>query len=109
MIETPALDVRTLAIIEWIWGVALRLVGWVVVPIVLALVSRLSRAAWRIERYFSRTRAAAVGIVQNTAHIPALDDTIAAAGPILGVAASIDADCDAIANLLLARAKAGSV
>jgi len=107
MIDTPAVDPATLSAVEWIWGVTLVIIVVAVVPIVLALVYRLIGASWRIERYLSKTLAAAAGIAENTSNIKALTDTIAVAGPILEVAASIDSHCSAIENLLISRATAG--
>jgi len=93
--------------VEWIWGVALAIVVFVIVPVLLALVYRLIAAAWRIERYFAHTLKAARGVAGNTVSIPALDDTIAVAVTILDVAQSIDQHCAGIENLLLSRAAAG--
>lgn len=85
-----------------IWIVTLVLIV-LITPLVLYLCWRLVRAARNIDRLFRVTYAAAGGIVENTSHVTALEDTIAVAGGMLETAASLDAHAAAIEGLLLSR------
>lgn len=66
-----------------LWWVALGLTVLVIVPLAVTLLARAFRAARSIRRFTAETLQAARGIAGHTAAIPALEDTVAAAGPIL--------------------------
>lgn len=92
---------------EVIWIVTLAIVVLVVTPLVLYLCWRLVRAARNIERHFAITLQAAAGVVENTAAVPALEDTIAVASRMLETAVSIDETSAAIEKLLVTRLETG--
>lgn len=66
-----------------LWWIALALTVLLIVPLAVTLLARAYRAARSIRRFTAETLEAAQGIADHTAAIPALDDTVAAAGPIL--------------------------
>lgn len=66
-----------------LWWIALGITVVVIVPLALHLLHRTWRAARNIQRYSAEALEAAAGIADNTALLPALDETIAGAGPIL--------------------------
>jgi hypothetical protein len=92
-----------------IWIVTLAVIVVVITPLVLYLCWRLVRSARNIDRLFSVTYAAAVGIVENTAHVTALEDTITVAGGMLETAAQLEQHSGAIEGLLLTRLRSGGV
>lgn len=95
-----------LVAVQVLWDVLLLVVVAAVVPLVLYRAVRLVRAARAIETHFEVTLAAAAGIVQNTAPTtPALNETIAVAGDILGTAGELDSHSGAIEELLSGRAR----
>lgn len=67
----------------WIWGITLGIVTFVITPLALYLLHRGLTAAMSIERYLREGLKAGVGIVENTAAIAALDETIQAATSLL--------------------------
>ena len=87
-----------------LWWIALGLTVLVIVPLALVLLHRLWRAARNIQRYTAEALEAAAGIAANTALLPALDDTIAGAGPILEHTEAIKGLTGAAAEILRSRA-----
>ncbi len=87
-----------------IWALTLAIAVLVVLPLTVYLLHRTLTAARSIERYFGEMRDAGVGIANNTRHIAALDDTIAVATQILGVAGAIDEHAATIETVMSARA-----
>ena len=87
-----------------IWSVTLAIVVFVIVPLAIYLLHRTYKAARSIERYFAEMAEAGVGIAENTSHIKALEETIAVATKILGVAGNINAHSDTIKVTLAGRA-----
>jgi len=87
-----------------IWGATLLIVALVIVPLAVALLQRTLKAARRIEGYLAEMRAAGAGIARHTGAIPALDQTIEAAGAMAPVAASLEQRSAAIAGILAERA-----
>lgn len=79
-----------------LWWIALALTVSAIVPIALWLLRRTYLAARDIRRFTAETLEAGLGIARHTAAIPALDATIAAAGPLIEKA---DAIRDATAEL----------
>lgn len=65
-----------------LWWTVLAVALLVVVPLAVYLLHRTWRAARMIERYTADTLAAARGVAEHTASIPALDRTVEAAGPL---------------------------
>jgi len=90
-------------IVAAIWIITLAIIVLIVTPYVLYLCWRLVRGAHNIERHFAATLTAAVGIVGNTSHVKALEDTIGVAGGMLETAANLDAHSGAIEGLLVSR------
>lgn len=66
-----------------LWWIALGLTVLVIVPLAVTLLARAYRAARSIRHFTAETLQAARGVVDHTAAIPALEDTVAAAGPLL--------------------------
>jgi hypothetical protein len=87
-----------------IWAILLFVAVFVVLPVVVFLLHRTWLAARSIERYFAEMAAAGVGIAENTSHIKALEDTIAVATAILGVAGNINDHTNTIMTTLATRA-----
>lgn len=86
-----------------IWIATLAVIVVIVTPYVLYLCWRLVRAARNVERHFTVSLAAAVGVAGSTSHVKALQDTIDVAGGILATAADIDQHSGAIEGLLVSR------
>lgn len=87
-----------------LWWIALGLTVLVIVPLALYLLHRTWRAARAIQRYSAEALAGAAGIAENTARLGALDDTIAAAGPILERTEAIQGLTAEAGRVLRARA-----
>ena len=87
-----------------IWAVTLAIVVLVIVPLAIYLLHRTYTAARSIERYFAEMAAAGVGVAENTSHVKALEETIAIATKILGVAGNINAHTDTVKVTLAGRA-----
>ena len=66
-----------------LWWITLILTVVLIVPITVRLLQRTWAAARTIRRYAADTRAAADGIALNVAGTAALDEALAAAGPML--------------------------
>ena len=77
-------------IVAAIWSsmIVATVVG--IVPVVVGLLQRGLAAARHIERYTAEILTAGVGIANNTAHVAALKDTLAAAPLLLVGAQSIE-------------------
>ena len=90
-------------VIAGIWIVTLAVIVLIVTPYVLYLCWRLVRGAHNIERHFAVTLTAAVGVLGNTSHVKALEDTIGVAGGMLETAGKLDAHSAAIEGLLVSR------
>jgi hypothetical protein len=85
----------------WIVGLV---VAVLVLPVLVALLHRLWRAARHIERYAAEALTAGVGIAGNTEHISALNQTVETAKGILETAGAVDQHTAAIEQLLASRA-----
>ena len=72
-----------------LWWITLILTVILIVPITIRLLHRAFATARTIRRYAADTRAAAEGIARNVAGAAALDEAIAAAGPLLQRADSL--------------------
>ena len=88
-----------------IWKIGLAVTLIVFVPLSVVLLHRLWIAARSIQIYAREALTAAAGIAGNTAHIPALDDTIAVASSILGTAGAIEQKLGAAVGILGKRAE----
>jgi hypothetical protein len=93
---------------EVIWILTLLVIVFVITPLVLTLCWRLVSGARDVHHHFAGTLEAAVGVVENTSHVKALQDTIGVAGGMLDTAGRLDQHSAAIENLLIGRLKAGS-
>lgn len=90
--------------VETIWAFGLALTLVVFVPLAVLLLHRLWRAARSIQLYARDALVAAGGIASNTAHIGALDETIAVASAILSTASAIEQKLNGATTLLARRA-----
>lgn len=88
-----------------IWKIGLAVTLLVFVPLSVVLLHRLWRTARSIQVYAREALTAAAGIAGNTAHIPALDDTIAVASSMLGTAGAIEQKLGAAVGILAKRAE----
>ena len=91
--------------IEGIWAAGLALTLLVFVPLAVALLHRLWRAARSIQLYARDALAAAGGIAGHTASITALDQTIQTATVILTTAGAIEQKLRGATALLARRAE----
>ena len=104
-VESPS-DLNPAVAAIWI---ATLVIVVVITPFVLYRCWRLIRGAHNIEQHFRITLTAAVGIVGNTSHVVALEDTLGVAGGMLETAGNLDAHSAAIEGLLISRLpKAGA-
>ncbi len=83
-----------------IWILLLAVIGLVIVPLAVSLLRRALTAARNIEAYLADMLTAGVGVAGNTAAIPALDATIAAAVAMKPVAEAIEAKTGAVADFM---------
>ena len=90
----------------WAGTLAVAVAG--VVPAAVIRLQRIVNAAHQIEGYTAEIRDATEGIARHTASITALADTIAAAGPLLTGAESLERRT-ALIQVALASARAGTV
>lgn len=90
---------------ELIWAAGLALTLLVFVPLSVALLHRLWRAARAIQLYARDALTAAAGIAGHTALIPALDATIEVAGGILSTASAIEQKLNGATAELARRAE----
>ncbi len=97
---TEQLMPHAVYVIWWI-GVLLTLV--VFAPLTVYFLHRTWMASRSIRRYADEALTAAAGIAGNTAHIPALDSTIAVGGAMVGVAGEIAGKLDTAATVLASR------
>ncbi len=91
--------------VELIWAAGLAVTLLVFVPLSVALLHRLWRAARAIQLYARDALTAAAGIAGNTALIPALDTTIATAVDILTTASAIEQKLNGATAALARRAE----
>ena len=89
--------------VETLWLLLLLVAVVVVLPLLVYLLHRTWLAARNIERYFAEMAEAGVGIANSTAHVKALESTIAVATKILGVAGGINSHAATIETTLAGR------
>lgn len=83
----------------WIWGTTLAIITFVVVPLAIDLLHKTLKAAMSIEHYARESLTAGVGIANNTAAIPALEQTLATAGSLIEAAKLLKARADDIGGI----------
>lgn len=88
-----------------IWWVGLILTLVVFVPLAVYSLHRTWRSARSIQRYAAEALQAAAGIERNTRNVGALDDTIATASDMLGVAGGVERKLDTVAGVLEERCR----
>jgi hypothetical protein len=88
-----------------IWWVGLILTLVVFVPLAVYSLHRTWSAARSIQRYAAEALQAAASIERNTRHVVALDDTIATASDLLGVAGGVERKLDTVAGVLEERSR----
>lgn len=86
-----------------LWWVALGLTVAVIVPLAVYLLHRTWSAATNIRRYTGEALEAGRGIAENAADVGALDDTVAAAGPIVEKAEALEQGAGRLAEILTSR------
>lgn len=91
-------------IVYVIWWVLLLMTILIVLPVTVLLLQRTLNAARNIERYLAEMLEAGLGVAENTAHVRALEDTIAVATQMLHTAAQLRDHTEAIATVLGQRA-----
>lgn len=88
-----------------IWWIGLIATLVLFVPLAVSLLHRTWRAARSIQLYAAEALEAAAGIAANTAHIPALEATIATATGMYEAAGGVESKLDAAATVLDRRAR----
>jgi hypothetical protein len=88
-----------------IWWIGLILTLLVFVPLAVYSLHRTWSAARSIQRYAAEALQAAAGIERNTRNVVALDDTIATASDLLGVAGGVERKLDTVAGVLEERSR----
>jgi hypothetical protein len=88
-----------------IWWVGLILTLVVFVPLAVYSLHRTWRSARSIQRYAAEALQAAAGIERNTRNVRVLDDTIAIASDMLGVAGGVERKLDTVASVLEERSR----
>ncbi len=88
-----------------IWWAGLILTLVVFVPLAVYSLHRTWRSARAIQRYATEALQAAAGIERNTRNVRALDDTIATASDMLGVAGAVERKLDTVAGVLEERCR----
>ncbi|MDQ6626291.1 MAG: hypothetical protein M3Y69_09190 [Verrucomicrobiota bacterium] len=83
----------------WIWAITLAIITFVVVPVALYWLHRLLIAAKSIELYTREMLEAGVGIANNTAAVPALEDTLKTAGSLVEASTLLKGGADAVGSL----------
>ncbi len=83
----------------WIWAITLAIITLVVVPLAIYLLHRALTAARGIERYTREMLEAGVGIANNTAAIPALEDTLKTAGSLVEASRLLKARADDVGGV----------
>ena len=83
----------------WIWAITLGIITFVVVPLAVYLLHRTLQAARSIERYTREMLEAGVGIANNTAAIPALEETLKTAGSLVEASKLLKARADDVGSL----------
>ena len=101
MNETPLFP----PLVYTIWTVGLVVTLLVFVPLSVYLLHRTWSAARSIQMYAADALTAAVGIANNTQHVPALDVTIDVASDMLGAAVQVVSKLDTIASVVEDRAR----
>ncbi len=83
----------------WIWAITLAIITLVVVPVALYWLHRLLKAAKSIELYTREMLEAGVGIANNTAAVPALENTLKTAGSLVEASILLKGGADAVGSL----------
>jgi hypothetical protein len=83
----------------WIWAITLAIITFVVVPVALYWLQRLLKAARMIERYTREMLEAGVGIANNTAAVPALEETLKTAGSLVEASKLLKGGADEVGSL----------
>jgi Co/Zn/Cd efflux system component len=83
----------------WIWAITLVIITFVVVPVALYWLHRLLKAAKSIELYTREMLEAGVGIANNTAAVPALENTLKTAGSLVEASILLKGGADAVGSL----------
>lgn len=86
-----------------VWGIGL-IIAYLAVPLLLWLLLRVWRAAWKIEYYARVSRQSTQKIVQHLNNIPALDATEAGLQGANALGKDLAAGAEALTALLARRA-----
>lgn len=93
------------AAVYTIWWLGLIVTLVVFVPLAVYSLHRTWCAARSIQRYAAEALRTAAGIERNTRNVRALDDTIATATDMLGVAGAVERKLDTVASVLEQRCR----
>lgn len=83
----------------WIWAATLAIITFVVVPLAVYLLHRALKAARAIELYTREMLEAGVGIANNTAAVPALEETLKTAGSLVEASKLLKVRADDVGSL----------
>lgn len=85
----------------WIWAITLALITFVVVPVAVFWLHRLLKAAKSIELYTREMLEAGVGVANNTAAVPALEETLKVAGSLVDASKLLKGGADEVGSLAI--------
>ena len=83
----------------WIWAITLAIITFVVVPVAVYWLQRLLQAARSIELYTREMLQAGVGVANNTAAVPALEETLKVAGSLVEASKLLKGGADEVGSL----------
>lgn len=86
-----------------LWWVAVALTALVIVPVALHLLHRTLRKALSIRRFTAESLAAAEGILENVQAVSALEETVAAATPLVPAGERLEEKAARLADTLTER------
>ncbi len=85
----------------WIWAITLAIITFVIVPVAVYYLHRLLKAAKSIELYTREMLEAGVGVANNTAAVPALEQTLATAGSLVEASKLLKGGADEVGSLAI--------
>jgi len=85
------MDASSTQAVMWIWGVTLAVIAFAIVPVAVTLLRRASAASRQIAYYAEEMLAAGGSIAGHTAHVKALEATLATAGTLVATGGAIEA------------------
>lgn len=86
-----------------LWWIAVGLTALVIVPVTLFLLHATLRKAISIRRFTAESLEAGRGILENVGAVSALEDTVAAAGPLVAAGERLHEKAGRLADILARR------